>query len=136
MGTAFDSGRLEQIRLEIGSGENRFSMKRGSFVYKQKSKGFRSMQFLEKADTVDGFELRYRDPITEQTVCLCVKQEEKRLNVCWKGDVPEGVNRFRLSFPTDAEEHIYGCGETYSKLDLKGELVRIWVAMPEEWLVF
>ena len=128
MGTAFDSGRWEQIRLEIGFGENRFSMKRGSFIYKQKSKNFRSMQFLEKADTVDGFELHYRDPITQQTVCLCVKQEEKRLDVCWKGDVPEGVNRFRLSFPTDADEHIYGCGETYSKLDLKGELVRIWVA--------
>ena len=36
MDAAFDSGRLEQIRLELGFGENRFSMKRGSFVYKQK----------------------------------------------------------------------------------------------------
>lgn len=42
--------------------------------------------------------------------------------------MPEGVNRFRVHIPTNAEEHIYGCGETYSKLDLKGELVRIWVA--------
>lgn len=29
---------------------------------------------------------------------------------------------------TNPKEHIYGCGETYSELDLKGQNVRIWVA--------
>lgn len=32
------------------------------------------------------------------------------------------------TFPVKASEHFYGCGETFSKFDLKGEKVRIWVA--------
>ena len=124
----FDKRRFEHIQLEIGSGENCFSMKRGSFVYKQKNSNFRSLQFVKKTKTADGCDLLYRDSITAQDIRLCLRQEEKRLTLSWEGEVPEGVNRFRLCFGTNSKEHIYGCGETYSKLDLKGELVRIWVA--------
>lgn len=38
------------------------------------------------------------------------------------------LNRFYLTFPTDPDEHYYGCGETFSAFDLKGKKVRIWVA--------
>ena len=124
----FDKRRFEHIQLEIGSGENCFSMKRGSFVYKLKNSNFRSLQFVKKTKTADGCDLLYRDSITAQDIRLCLRQEEKRLTLSWEGEVPEGVNRFRLCFGTNSKEHIYGCGETYSKLDLKGELVRIWVA--------
>lgn len=124
---AFDAGRFRHMELEIGFGENHFSMKRGSFEYKQKNSGFRRLELREAAETTDGCDLIYHDPITGQEIRLCLIQEENRLKVSWKGAVPEGVNRFRVTFST-GEEHIYGCGETYSKLDLKGELVRIWVA--------
>lgn len=124
----FDIKQFEHIRLEIGSGENRFSMKRGSFVYRQRYRGHRSLMFVEKAESSDGFELIYRDPVSQKEIRLVAKREDTRLAVSWQGDIPEGVNRFRVHIPTNAEEHIYGCGETYSKLDLKGELVRIWVA--------
>lgn len=32
------------------------------------------------------------------------------------------------TFPVRENEHFYGCGETFSKFDLRGEKVRIWVA--------
>ena len=120
--------RFEHIGLEIGSGENHFSMKRGSFVYKQRHSGYRKLVFVEKAENSDGYELIYRDPVSQKEIRLAAKREDARLAVSWQGDVPEGVNRFRVHIPTNTDEHIYGCGETYSKLDLKGELVRIWVA--------
>jgi len=37
------------------------------------------------------------------------------------------VNRFWISLNADAEEHIYGCGEQFSELDLRGEKVPLWV---------
>lgn len=128
MRMALDVGRFERVALEIGSGENRFSMRRGSFVYRQKHGGYRSLLLEKKAETPDGCELIYRDPVSRGEIRLAVKREDARLAACWRGDVPEGVNRFRVHIPADPDEHIYGCGETYSKLNLRGELVRIWVA--------
>ena len=125
---ALDINRFERIGLEIGSGEDRFSMKRGSFVYRQKHGGYRSLMLEEKAETPDGCELIYRDPVSRGEIRLVVKRAGARLAVSWEGDAPEGVNRFRVHIPAGADEHIYGCGETYSKLDLKGELVLVWVA--------
>lgn len=127
MRETFDVSRFRQMELEIGFGENRFSMKRGSFDYKQKNSGFRRLELRETEETAHGWELVYHDPITGQEIRLCVIRGEKQLKVSWKGAVPEKVNRFRVTFPA-GEEHIYGCGETYSRLDLKGELVRVWVA--------
>ncbi|MBO5503872.1 MAG: hypothetical protein J5969_05260, partial [Lachnospiraceae bacterium] len=37
-------------------------------------------------------------------------------------------NRFYLTFKTAPGEHYYGCGETFSEFDLRGQRVRIWVA--------
>lgn len=128
MSTVFDTSRYERIELEVGTGVNCFSMNRGSFVYKQKNSDYRRLKFAEKSEADDGYHLVYTDPITGAEARLRVRLEDKKMTVTWAGDVPEGVNRFRVTFPTDGAEHLYGCGETYSKLDLKGELVRIWVA--------
>lgn len=40
------------------------------------------------------------------------------------------LNRFKLIIPASETEHIYGCGEQYSKLDLRGQKVPIWVQEP------
>lgn len=124
----FDVSRFERIKLEIGYGENHFSMNRGSFLYRQSHRGYRGLTLVGKTETPDGYELRYRDAVSGEEVCLAAKRDGARLTLRWQGGVPEGVNRFRVHIPAHADEHIYGCGETYSKLDLKGELVRIWVA--------
>lgn len=36
-------------------------------------------------------------------------------------------NRMWLNLPAEGQEHLYGCGEQYSRLDLKGSRVPLWV---------
>lgn len=126
----FDLHRLEQITIETGTGENRFSMKRGSFIYRQKLRGMRKLRLRGKEELPDGFLLRYASPSGRDAGCLrvSVSPSGQLAGVTWEGEAPPGVNRFRLTIPAGAAEHFYGCGETHSTLDLKGERVRIWVA--------
>lgn len=127
MGDVFDISRFERMELEIGAGENHFAMKRGSFSYRKKERRYRRLALAGKRDVEGGYDLIYGDS-GEGEICLNVRISGRQLRVGWQGEVPAGVNRFRISFPADVGEHLYGCGETYSKLDLKGELVRVWVA--------
>ena len=148
----FDITRFEKIRLEVGTGKNCFSMKRGSFVYRQKNEKMKPLHLKEKTATPDGFELLYEEPAgnragdraenqagdrgenqaenpTGNTIGkLCVSVRGKGMRIVWKGVLSPEVNRYRVIIPTNPKEHIYGCGETYSRFDLKGEKVRIWVA--------
>ncbi len=39
-------------------------------------------------------------------------------------------NRMWIKLAADSDEHIYGCGEQYSELDLRGKKVPIWVQEP------
>ena len=136
----FDIKRFEDIRLEIGTGKNCFSMKRGSFVYRQKNVRMQKLSMRKKVTLPDGFELLYEDTAGSRArscvgSCagnyagkICVKVQDNRVQIACRDIPSEKVNRYRLIFSTNQGEHIYGCGETYSKLDLKGEKVRIWVA--------
>ena len=116
------------MKISIGSGENRFTMSRGSFRYKQKLFFKRPLEFVEKAETQNGYLLTYMDQKTKEPYVFRVIEQDETITVEHQGKVPEGINRFFVTLPTDAEERIYGCGETYSKFNLKGEKVRIWVA--------
>lgn len=103
-------------------------MKRGSFVYKQKNEKMERLRLREKVVLPDGFELHYEDKAGSHAGKIWVKAQENSLRIVFMDEGIEKINRYRLIFPTNHSEHIYGCGETYSKLDLKGEKVRIWVA--------
>ena len=43
-----------------------------------------------------------------------------------QGNVPD-FNRLWLHLAAEEQEHIYGCGEQYSRLDLRGSKVPLWV---------
>ena len=117
---------LEKMELTVGSGENNFSMSRGSFVYRQNFSKKSKCTFVNKETTENGYVLHFKDG--EQEHAISVKEEDGKISVDYVGEAPEGINRFWLSVPTNPKERIYGCGETYSKFNLKGEKVRIWVA--------
>lgn len=116
------------MKLEIGSGENRFSMKRGSFRYRQKLSQRRELQQRSVDRTAEGYRLTYQDPRTGKYTYLSVTEQERCWKVTWEDAEDADMNRYWVTFSANPREHIYGCGETYSKLDLKGEKVRIWVA--------
>ena len=120
------------MEVSIGSGENQFSMSRGSFKYNQKISGKRKLTLQNQEKTEEGYLLTYVDPkgsgAKEQVHQFAVTQQGSQIRLAYVGEEKPGVNRYWLTFVTNPKEHIYGCGETYSELDLKGQNVRIWVA--------
>ncbi len=117
-----------KMKVYVGFGENHFTMSRGSFKYKQKISAKRLLKLQRKETTEDGYLLTFWDEDTKTPHRMKVTQEEEKISVDYQGEVPEGINRFWVTLPVKGNEKIYGCGETYSKFNLKGEKVRIWVA--------
>ncbi len=123
------------MEVAVASGENNFSMSRGSFQYKKNIHNKRKLvrvASVDKGSDADDVRivdrLSYEDPRSGIRITFRIVEEEHLTRIEWEeGDIP-GVNRYFVTFPANPAEHIYGCGETYSKLDLKGERVRIWVA--------
>lgn len=120
------------MKVEVGFGENQFTMSRGSFKYKQRISGKRKLVLQNKQKTEEGYLLTYVDPkgktMDEQCYLFRVTENGTQIRLAYEGDGKPKVNRYWLTFETNSTEHIYGCGETYSEFDLKGQKVRIWVA--------
>ena len=121
--------RLKNAELSVGNGQNLFAMSRGSFSYKQNIFNKTALKKTGITEDESGFIMSFCLPSDESCVFQLRLTEENGLYkfacVCPEGS---GYDRFWLTFPADETEHIYGCGETYSKFDLKGEVVRIFVA--------
>ena len=95
------------LKLAVGRGTASFSMSRGSFRYGE---------ILHKKKALR---------VSDNTLRM---QRDGNHLFLFPGK-PEGEwNRFWVTFPVGKEEHFYGCGETFSEFDLKGQKVRIWVA--------
>ncbi len=121
---------LDELELCIGSGYNNFSMNRGSFNYKQKI--IKKIKLIKTGkESANGSTiLSYKEPKGNAEHKLELKElGDGYMRIAYIPSPDEDrFNRFWLSFKTNPSEHIYGCGETYSKFDLKGEKVRIFVA--------
>ena len=117
------------MELAVGIGENNFKMSRGSFNYKQKIRCKKKLVRTATEKTKDGAILSFEDRKSgERHKVVITTLENGRIKAAYQPDNAVGYNRFWISFPANPKEHIYGCGETYSKFDLKGEQVRIFVA--------
>ncbi len=99
--------RTSDFKVSVGRGQASFPMKRGSFKYKE--------------------ELAEKHEVTLDSQNLNIERAGKRLKISFKPD-REDYNRYWITFPVGKDEHFYGCGETFSEFDLKGQNVRIWVA--------
>ncbi|WP_196805072.1 alpha-glucosidase [Butyrivibrio sp. VCB2006] len=120
--------QLQQIELAVGIGENNFKMSRGSFDYKQKIHEKRRLVRISTEKLSDkSFILKFQDPKSKELHTVSVNKNESG-RICVRVESDSRYNRFWLSFPANPSEHIYGCGETYSEFDLKGQKVRIFVA--------
>ena len=118
---------FRSLQLTLGVGRNQFTMQRGSFHYRMRLSERRRMELLRTEERENGYCLIYRDTRGEAGCTVLVTGTKEKFRVeCFPDD--SRFNRFWLSFPAETDEHIYGCGETYSLFDLKGERVRIFVA--------
>jgi len=64
--------------------------------------------------------------VFEGLLRVAIRLEGDRLRMSFSG-WDEGMNLFRIRLAAFADERIYGCGEQYSTLDLKGLRVPLWV---------
>ena len=107
--------------LEIGKGENKYSMSHGSFNIKEKI----SERTFIKITDVESTETSALITTDKGNIRLDVEQK-KRLSVSFDGF--EGFNRMWLTLPAKADECIYGSGETFTEFNLRGKNVNVWVA--------
>lgn len=119
---------LKKIQIEVANGQNFFTMKRGSFSYKQKISKKRKLIFKEIIfQETENFKLCFLDPLSQKNCSLRISKKNDFIYLDFEGKI-SNVNRFWIKIPCEKNEHFYGCGETYSEFDLSGKTARIWVA--------
>lgn len=118
---------LLNMRVKVGEGTNDFTMSRGSFVYKQSFSYESTLEFVDKNKEGNATKLHFTDPNRKLDHYFIITEDNGDMEVTYESN-DDAINRYWISFAANSSEHIYGCGETYSKFDLKGENVRIWVA--------
>ena len=105
---------LRRFTMTAAKGTASFPMTKGSFQYRDR---------VRSRTVLTASEGKLKD--ASGKVLGTVDAQEGRLSFHMEDS---SWNRFYITFETDPAEHYYGCGETFSEWDLKGQQVRIWVA--------
>ena len=98
----------------------RYRMSRGSFKTSEIVRDLHTLKYR----TTDKNRYIFSDGKVEGELILDDNPEIVKFHF----HVDNGFNYFYLSFKTFEDEHIYGCGEQFTTLDLKGKKVPIWVS--------
>ena len=117
---------LKRISLSAGVGENLFTMKRGSFNYRQKVRNRRVFRQKAIRKTNNGYDVVYRRAGDE--IIMAVERQGGFWRAHLKVKAKHPYNRFSFTFPAAPDAHYYGGGEVHSAFDLKGQRIRIFVA--------
>lgn len=107
--------------LEVGNGENAYSMSHGSFKIKEaiSERKFVKITNIAAGDSSALISTTFGD------VQLDI-EKDRRIRVSFNGF--EGYNRMWLTLPAKKEESVYGSGEVFSEFNLRGKHVNVWVA--------
>lgn len=119
---------LLSLQVAVGYGVADFPMNKGSFKYKEKLQWKHNLIMGEPEKKGFGYSWEVKDPKTLRTGNVnLIFNEEGDAHITFELD-SMAANRFWVTFSSEETEHIYGCGETFSEFDLKGQAVRVWVA--------
>lgn len=111
--------------IYIGYGEETVKMYRGNYQIEDHVIERRPLTLTAVREVPEGIEL---DLEGQMTMLACTdKGGVVTLTVTQHA---EGFNRFWLRVLADPEEHIYGCGEQMSYLDLRGRHFPLWTSEP------
>ena len=115
----------EKPIIELGKGKAKFKSHLGDFKIKEK---------VKEKFPLKSFELLTK---TEKEIKIILKSNNLRLQLSFRvvneylEIIPEcndnDINRFWIKLDANASEAIYGCGEQYSELNLRGKDVPLWV---------
>jgi alpha-glucosidase len=105
--------------LIVSKGKARYKMSRGSFKTRDVIFDKHKLTYQHQ----EGNRYLFGDG---KVTAEIIVQEKPHLKFHFHVDY--GYNRFTIRFKTFSDEKIYGCGEQYTTLNLKGKTVPIWVS--------
>jgi alpha-glucosidase len=110
--------------LTLGQGEGRYHMSHGHFRIRRR---------VARRQPCRGFRVLAQEPDTvvlefPGLISLSFEVREERLELTFRpAQEGPGWNRFWLRLAAEPGESIYGCGEQFSVLNLRGRRVPLWV---------
>ncbi len=129
----------ERPCLFLGRGEGRYRSWHGHYkVDEKRPKSYHYSDFTAEEESGDRIALRCgkdKDAPLMVLQRLGTQRHEASARAEEAGEeieisienVPEEINRMWIRLAAETDEHIYGCGELYSALDLRGRRVPLWV---------
>lgn len=117
---------LKRTRICAGTGENRYTMTRGSFRYRQNIHDRTVLERGEETEIPRGFSISYRHG--QEEFAFQVRKRNGMIRAALLCPAGTAFNRYEITFRIREGLHIYGCGEVYAGLDLSGQKMRIFVA--------
>lgn len=107
--------------FEMGSAEPSVRQRKGGYAIRQKNRSRVKAKAWKQVSARDDF----IDIEFENLVRMTVRETSGSLRVTFSR-YDQAFNRFLLRLPATAGESVFGCGEQYSRLDLKGSRVPLW----------
>ncbi len=105
--------------IDIAKGMTKERMSRGSYTSKER---FLQKSRLFYSGVIDG-----NHCFKNKDLSLNIKIEPGNPTTLIFEEIP-GYNRLWITLKAKKDEHIYGCGEQFTHLNLKGQSVPIWVS--------
>lgn len=114
--------------LYAGIGNAHFDMYRGNFKVSEKLAALVPLPDFEVLQATDN--LVHLRMFAENGFGLEVQFStvEERLAISFVGSNPLQLNRVRIALVAEPEEFVYGCGEQFSYLNLRGRLFPLWTS--------
>jgi len=113
--------------VTLYAGEETVDMYRGNFFIEDTLGQKLSLQNYELSELLEEgrilYKIRFFQDSIEMTCTL--SEQDGRLKLSFSS-FPRSFNRLELRFEAGAEEHVYGCGEQFSYLDLRGKHFPLW----------
>ncbi|PKL09257.1 MAG: alpha-glucosidase, partial [Spirochaetae bacterium HGW-Spirochaetae-7] len=107
--------------LELGSAEPAIRQRKRGFTIRQKRLRYVKAKAWKQVAAREGF----IDIEFEGLVHMTIRESSGSLGISFSR-YDSSFNRFRFRLPATPGESIFGCGEQFSKLDLKGSRVPLW----------
>ena len=114
---------LEIPSLFVGRGHEAISMHHGNFMIDDSIDSRLESLSVDAQVADEGIEVCWT--FAEGTVSCLFQVKDGRLSGSFRASEPQW-NRFWLRLPATPEEHVYGCGEQFSYLDLRGRKFPLW----------
>lgn len=119
---------LAQKFATTGQGKAKYIMSHGGFKFKDKVSGKTDLYLRIVNSNTDIITCELADKTGRGLFEVTLSATDHMLKIHFKALTESDYNRLWLKLPAKDDEHVYGCGETYTAFDLRGEKVKIWVA--------